>query len=539
MHVDTHTVLMGIAAAFALPLVVIVCGLFLAVWIGKAARMKGFSPPSTGIEILEGKPGSGKSLHAVKRVVTGIKVDRRPVYTNLPLKMRVIRKLLNLTGGEALAKYIKPLSREHFEKFIERLAQYSAYRDERQKLDANFRGSISDAQVDREFEEVHGPHVIDGPESNWIPIGAFVVVDEAHKWFDQRFQKTEHPGLLALTTMHRHLLQQYLLLSQDRMQIALSWRRQCVEYTKAVDKRRRPFMFGLRIPLPLFFYEVWAFDAEEGRPGAKPLRTFTEAPFMDKGLTWRLYNSFTHVGSVRKLRKAMEKTRASVEGRKVEKVAEMAKRGSFSGRLFKYGAVAALLGFAWYMGTQRGGSAVAQTTAVSIEREREERKIGAASAAAASPTSRPWIKATEDAPGMKAAVKEKPRVKDDGPRRIGVVAPAFVVIEGRVIGIGERYGSLKLSACSVKSGSSVWEDVDTGEQVTWGCGGTAVRAGLLDGGRPSSRPTETVGDVLRAADAARAEAAARASTRPAGNQADGSVDAAGGAYLGGGRRLVK
>ena len=73
---------------------------------------------STGIELVTGIPGSGKSFHMVERLVDWVLKEQRPVYTNLPLCWRVLRKYLKIKGGEHCAGLIHELTEERFNTFI-------------------------------------------------------------------------------------------------------------------------------------------------------------------------------------------------------------------------------------------------------------------------------------------------------------------------------------------------------------------------------------------------------------------------------------
>lgn len=337
-------------------LVVIAAVFLLALTIGRDAadNLKGYKPPETGIVILEGLPGSGKSYTATKWSIDTIKNDRRIVYSNLPLKIRVIRALLRKTGGEHLTRYVVELTKEHFYRSVARFADLTAY------IESNKR-TMSKRQAESEWFTTHGPHVpypmnqaewvdyraldhvdadlarsewvaLAGSDecgigddgrllANWMEFGSAIVIDEMHKWADQRKQKEEDPRLLDFLTMHRHGLYFVLLLTQNAMQISIGFRRNCVKFWRCLDMRNMAVIGPIKLPLPLFRYEEIAAaalgDASE-RTNVKPERTWTEIPFLNGGLYWRLYSSFTHAGSLRQLRQTIERSRQVAEGSKYD-----------------------------------------------------------------------------------------------------------------------------------------------------------------------------------------------------------------------------
>jgi hypothetical protein len=416
--------------------------------------------------------------------------------------MRVIKKHLENCGGEVLTRYVKPLTKEHFLSFLDRLSKFVEFRDAIKVEDHDSKRPRSEKTIEQLFAELAGPHVLSGPDANWIPIGAVIVIDEAHKWFDQRFQREENPALLAYTTMHRHMLHLIQLLSQDRMQISLSWRRQCVEYIRCVDKRRVGGLpFGLQLPIPAFFYERWPAEVNADSPGAKPLATFLKVPAFSRGLTWRFYQSFTHAGSVRKLKKELERTRAEIEGREVQEDRqneddEMKKKPSLKGRVVRWGVVAALVAVGYYVG--RGKS-------VAVAAEPPLRLSPAPAASAVPPgvqniagrgaaASRPSSVPGDYPPASAFAPPPAPPPSNvvaagDG---VGVVADKFCVITGKIYAIGEIYGSWQLQRCDVAIGVTEWQDVSTGRMVLWSIGhAPVVMSRVFDA--PTSAPARIGG----------------------------------------------
>ena len=270
----------------------------------------------TGIEIWDGLPGSGKSYSSVQELINTIIKERRPVYTNLPLKPRVLRKLLVVRSlNPSTANYIQHLTRDHFDNFVKRNQIYTEFSES-----AKGQG-YSQGYIDRVFDEMHGPGKVKGENADWIPIGSVLILDEFHRWADQRMQRAEDPAYLLYATMHRHHMHRIIIATQDKMQVSITWRRNAETWVHHSDKRKLPFLFGITLPIPAFARETWPKEyMEESRVGQKPTKTEVFIPWLTGGLTWRLYDSFTHMGGARRLGRAIEKTRQQIEGDQYEKL---------------------------------------------------------------------------------------------------------------------------------------------------------------------------------------------------------------------------
>jgi hypothetical protein len=297
---------------------------------------------SGGIHIIEGPPGSGKSWFMVRRAILTVasRRMRRPVYTNLPIRMRVARRYIQgivqkesgAADGAVVAQLLQPLTKEHFCRFLDRVVALDQFRDA-YKAECNRDGrKFSYTTCERLFLKVHGEHINqgyigdDGEEvpGNWIPAHAKLMLDELHEWFPMTKQSQEIPQLLGYVAMHRHMGHQIDLISQDRMQVSITFRRMCETYTKVFNKKDLKLAWGLRYKhlfgwLPAigvaFGYEVWTKIGEESQYGdnAGPIESFSAYPLMP-GNRWvfRVYDSYTRAGSSRQLKAQMAKERVRV-----------------------------------------------------------------------------------------------------------------------------------------------------------------------------------------------------------------------------------
>jgi hypothetical protein len=274
--------------------------------------MKKHAPLQTGVEMIYGIPGSGKSLMALRRLLDVMRVLRRPVYTNLPLQFPVVRAWLRKQGGEQLAKLIVPLDRAHFAAFIARFARRRAF------IDAARLQGIRGTQAETHFLQENGPDVLRGPGANWIPAGACIIIDEVHHWFPNpainKATAPEPPELLAYLTMHRHVQHWVWCITQDARQVSTTFKSLASLCWKVWAKDSEPLAFGLTFRtfgLRVLAYaayppEAWRDGEPDGTPGDQFL-LFPQLP--NTRWLFRLYRSFTHVGSASALRRQLERAR--------------------------------------------------------------------------------------------------------------------------------------------------------------------------------------------------------------------------------------
>lgn len=270
-------------------------------------------PPETGVELITGLPGSGKSMYAVERLIHMALQERRPVFTNLPLRFRVVSRYMRIVSGDdRLTRYIRPLTPEHLHAFIKRFNLLRTWRDERRNQGLAF--------GDEFFIKEHGPNVLGGHSANWIPYTSIMVIDEAHhpEWFPETFKQgtKENPAILSYLSMHRHALHWLWLLTQHPMQVSVSVRRQTKKFITCVDASQLPFLFGLCLPFRL--HRVSEFPgayAMDGKPESfgPPIAAQTVIPALRSGVVFRLYDSHTHCGSQTKMLRSLEQMRTEIE----------------------------------------------------------------------------------------------------------------------------------------------------------------------------------------------------------------------------------
>lgn len=268
-----------------------------------------------GIEMYVGRPGAGKSLVAVRKLLKVVQEERRVVYTNLPLKWRVVRRWLQLRGGDKLAGLIRPLREDHFNAFIKRFSLRHLFVDEAQTRGVHRRAAVA------QFNAEHGPNVVDGPGANWIPAGALIVIDEVQHWFPNPALRTashkpEPPYLGTYLQMHRHMLHWIWILTQAERQVSPTWKSLYAIVWEVVDFARERFVWHFQLcwfGITACRYRSYTpADWNDGNPRGFPVESFTILP----GLPWnrwmfRLYSSFTHAGDLKELQKELAMERVS------------------------------------------------------------------------------------------------------------------------------------------------------------------------------------------------------------------------------------
>ena len=270
--------------------------------------------PRTGIELWTGAPGAGKSFAAMCEVVDALLVDRRPVYTNLPVRWRVLRAWLHRRGGPELANLIQPLTEEAFGAFLERFHERHRLLDDLRAK--GIRGAAAVAKWDADTKPV-----TTGPDLNWIPTGALIVIDEAHHWFPNPAlkianRKPEPEGLLPYLTMHRHAMHRVMVLTQHDRQISTSWKSLLSQRWTVERLDHKRMAWGLTFaPLGVVALQYRMFPGEADPENDQPTKCFTVFPqWPSRRWIWRVYDSFTHAGGARALVAELDGARARALG---------------------------------------------------------------------------------------------------------------------------------------------------------------------------------------------------------------------------------
>lgn len=257
----------------------------------------------TGITLVTGIPGSGKSFTAVENVLDTIRRANRPVYTNLPLKWRVMRLWLNKVETNEISGLIRPLTEATFNRFLERFNSRHKFLDAHPHLRRKSALKL--------FYDQYGPDHIEGPDLNWIPAGSLIVIDEAHHWYPNpalsNVRKKEPPELMSYLTMHRHLLHQVTFITQAQRQVSTTIKSLLNKQVAVVRCDADIPMLGLRFSrfgFVAFKVDEWEGIADiENDPPERSWYTWPSLPW--NSYKFRLYSSFTHMGSLRELKREL------------------------------------------------------------------------------------------------------------------------------------------------------------------------------------------------------------------------------------------
>lgn len=296
-------------------------------------------PMDSGIYGVIGKPGSGKSYWCAKQILTHAALDRRPVYTNIPIRLKRMRAyiVMRTQGPKAvrrsLSKLIRPtLTKQHFGRFCERLSWIS---DRIEELKDEWEGyGELDEQVEEELEDgfwkqallesddEFGPPVYAGCKANWFPPGSVLFLDEVHKWFAAKNYRDEPKYVLDMTSMHRHLQLMIYVVTQRWMNASLSFRSMSIELIRCVNYARVPLLGPLRLHawgLNLFrvgrcLPEDYDERNDELKIGKKDITFNFEFPTFNGGVYFQLYRSHVHGGSLEDQARELREVRSRLVG---------------------------------------------------------------------------------------------------------------------------------------------------------------------------------------------------------------------------------
>jgi len=431
-----------------------------------------------------GEPGSGKSFMAVRRAIEVMVRSRRPVYTNLPLRWRVFRKYLEKRGGVELAGLVCPLSEQHFRRFIDRTEAMRAWKESAKVEHPEWKVT----RLQHEWIQHAGSEVISGPDANWIPAGAVVAIDEAQHWFpnpqiNKAQAKSEPASLMSYLTMHRHHLHWVWVLTQAERQISTTFRTLAVRLWDIRNRANDRIVWGIQfrhVGIKALGYR--AFRPEDDPKRDRPHEEYCVFPWLPwYQVFFRLYDSFTHVGSRRQLRAGLRAARVAMgvtaSGRTVTEMQAMEdkavpKKQFFLWRWIKFWTrmavyfavlVSAVSIGAW-AGRRQGGSEVIPAKMMEVVQQAAVKTEAARSA----------------------------RVLSMSPGRVGFAG-------GETVHIGGNRCGLQLVSVSSQSGTSVWSESGSGDVWVWRLGSSAERLGSSErvlraaetvkrGGPASSQP---------------------------------------------------
>jgi hypothetical protein len=270
--------------------------------------------PDVGVWVIEGLPGSGKSFYAVRSLLDWVLVERRPVFSNLPIKWRVLRKYLAVRGGPTYANLVYELTRDHFARFIDRSCRKQKLRQELQTTGRDGR-PLSHQQLQDRYTAELGPDVYRGAGANHVPPGAVLIIDEAQLWYPMKDQAREDPNLLGYLSMIRHHVHLGVFITQEAGRISKSIRVMAQRFVRVRDKGDDKFAWNIRfrhVGIRGIGYAIYNGDALNDRAlDSEPVANFALYPWLpSERVIFRLYSSFTHIGSLSRTIAALRQARA-------------------------------------------------------------------------------------------------------------------------------------------------------------------------------------------------------------------------------------
>lgn len=463
--------------------------------------------PRVAVEVVEGLPGSGKSFWALGEVLRVILEERRPVFTNLPIRMRVVREYLRCRGGDAAANLIFPLTQPHFERFLSRQAKRAEFRKQMEDECRLVGKSFREAEFLRRWEDLSGPDIHyaeplvrrvvrpDGSEffsrepspipANWISHFAYVVIDEAHEWYPGQAvtgDKVDVRLLVKYLAMHRHHGHDLVFITQDRMNIANAIRRMSQYFTRVRDRSEDRIAWGVRfkhLGLRAFAYVRMTPQQEQafGEAGAPSSDSTVFPGLRSQRWKFRLYDSYVHVGGVRNLTRRLREVRKAAgldDRQKGDPIVSSDGKGGFRVERFGMPRRSALekvgVGVKWisraalYLALVGLGGGLAECAHGKPHAEAAPAKSSAAGAA--------------EGPAPVVAVGGAEWAKG---HKLGSFGRSGVSVDGKRIalkeGLGDGKDRAELVAVDVRRRLSVW--ASDGVVWRWSAGGEPERVGTV------------------------------------------------------------
>lgn len=306
------------------------------------------------ITMIVGLTGSGKSYHCVKWMIDFVVTERRPVYTNQPMRWKELHAWLEKKHGPEVANLIRPLTHRLFESFMERVTKQAAFlREFREDLASEGSPLLEDDEARFEAEQVAwrehaGEDVYANrygasfKEANSIPPTACILIDELHEWYPSKTYQAkdgESKWVLDFMTMHRHTMHKLIFATQRSMQVSHTIRNLAHTWYFVTNKRDQRLLWNIRFEHVAKWFPSWktiigirrytAMDIDpSGAPkvGAKPVSDDAIfASFPHNLWVFGLYDSHSRLGSEAVIMKALAQVRAEAgldpEGRTPSEVA--------------------------------------------------------------------------------------------------------------------------------------------------------------------------------------------------------------------------
>lgn len=214
------------------------------------------------IHFISGKPGGGKTLYAVRLIVDELVKGRRPVVTNVSLKLGALSKYWQdkYPGSYDRTFCRQPLAGTVVEHISDRVRVIT---DEDLSFFYTFRGNgITLARPGKDDDIPKLKRIFAGVND----IGVFYVLDEVHIAFNSRAWAETGKGVLFYLSQHRKLSDDVICITQNVKNVDRQFRSVAQDYTYL--KNLSKIKWGMFRP-PAYFVRSTYF--EPATPTSTPL----------------------------------------------------------------------------------------------------------------------------------------------------------------------------------------------------------------------------------------------------------------------------
>lgn len=198
------------------------------------------------IHFISGKPGGGKSLYAVKKIIDELVLTNRTIITNLALNLPELSAYLQKT----YPKKIMDLHQRIRQLEDDQCREFYLYRSRKKPMDGEPYGDWYKCDPPDKEGRINFKEAVE-LES------VLYVIDEAHLFWNARQWQATGPAVMFYNSQHRKLGDDVILISQHVMNVDKQMRSLVQDYTYVRNHRKEKFAMIFR-SLPFLTRSVYS-----------------------------------------------------------------------------------------------------------------------------------------------------------------------------------------------------------------------------------------------------------------------------------------